>query len=84
MEAMKDMVGVMEDKNGRVGGRTISRPEGHISEDPLLLVNIYPPQRPTTPFGLELVPPPGGPDLMHRRSDSEPEACCVPMSAQVG
>ncbi len=42
----------------------------------LLLINIYPPQRPPTYFAMRTwTPPPlGGPDLLHRRSDSEPEA----------
>ena len=41
----------------------------------LLLINIYPPQRPTRRFAIETCPTPlGGPDLLHRRSDSEPEA----------
>ena len=41
----------------------------------LLLINIYPPQRPTTSFAVQTCPPPfGGLDLLHRRSDSEPGA----------
>ena len=40
----------------------------------LLLINIYPPQRPPTSFATQTCPPLGGPDLLHRRSDSEPEA----------
>ena len=35
----------------------------------------FPPQRPTTRFAMQTWPPPlGGFDLLHRRSDSEPEA----------
>ena len=42
----------------------------------LLLINIYPPERPTTDFAKQTCPSPPleGPDLLHRRSDSEPEA----------
>ena len=41
----------------------------------LLLINIYPPQRPTRHFASQsLSPPPGGFDLLRRRRVSEPEA----------
>ena len=53
-------------------GRMSAVETRHLS---LLLINIYPPQRPTRPFEVHTwTPPLGGLDLLHRRSDSEPEA----------
>ena len=59
-------------------GQTSAVETRHLS---LLLINIYPPQRPTRPFAGQNLPPT---PLMHRRSVSEPEAMLVAYVGQVG